>query len=80
MSVVIYGRNFCPYCHAAVSLCHQEGISYEYRCADSGTQAEKELLEFSEKYNHFTIPLIMEGDRFIGGYDDFREKHKNKGL
>lgn len=78
MSLVIYGRNFCPYCHAAVSLCQQEGIPYEYRSADSGTEAEKELLKLAEKYSHFTIPLIMDGDRFIGGYDDFQRTRQQK--
>ena len=57
----------------------QEEFPYEYRSADSGTEAEKELLKLAEKYSHFTIPLlIMDGDRFIGGYDDFQRTRQQK--
>ena len=64
----IYGRDGCPFCAKAVALCEKRAFEYNFIKAHSN--------ELPVKYNHFTLPLIMKDDEFVGGYS---ELHKSTG-
>jgi len=68
---IVHGRTSCPYCVSAVGLLESKNISYVFSPADEGV-----LTEVKQKWNHRTVPMVIERDlydnnyeSFIGGYD-----------
>ena len=56
----------CPYCVKAKALLDSKGIAYtEYDL--SANEGSTELFKI---LGYKTIPIITEGDKVIGGYDD----------
>ena len=68
----IYGRDGCPFCAKAVALCEKRAFDYMYY--DNEDYFAIKVL--SKRHNHFTLPLIMKDDEFVGGYS---ELHKSTG-
>ncbi|PCK29835.1 glutaredoxin 3 [Pseudoalteromonas piscicida] len=66
--VVIYTKDYCPFCHRAKALLDAKGVTYtEY---DIGAQPELRD-EMIEKANGgHTVPQIFIAERHIGGCDD----------
>jgi glutaredoxin 3 len=67
-NVVIYTKDYCPYCHRAKALLDSKGVTYtEYDIA-----AQPELRdEMIDKANGgTTVPQIFINDTHIGGCDD----------
>ncbi|MCG9759675.1 MULTISPECIES: glutaredoxin 3 [Pseudoalteromonas] len=66
--VVIYTKDYCPFCHRAKALLDAKGVTYtEY---DIGAQPELRD-EMIEKANgSYTVPQIFIAERHIGGCDD----------
>ncbi|MGC0121907.1 glutaredoxin 3 [Pseudoalteromonas piscicida] len=66
--VVIYTKDYCPFCHRAKALLDAKGVTYtEY---DIGAQPELRD-EMIEKANGgYTVPQIFIAERHIGGCDD----------
>ncbi|WP_187306192.1 glutaredoxin 3 [Pseudoalteromonas piscicida] len=66
--VVIYTKDYCPFCHRAKALLGAKGVTYtEY---DIGAQPELRD-EMIEKANGgYTVPQIFIAERHIGGCDD----------
>jgi len=65
--VTIYTTPSCPYCVRSKELLAAKGVRYNE--VDVAVDAEKRA-EMSQKYNWMTVPMIVIGDEFIGGYDD----------
>ena len=67
-NVVIYSKDYCPYCKRAKMLLGQKGVEFtEY---DLIQQPELKA-EMVEKANGgSTVPQIFIGDTHVGGCDD----------
>lgn len=66
---IVYGRPWCGYCSAAVSLLKRAGLDFEY--IDIREQGISKA-DLADKLGRpvFTVPQIVQGDRYIGGYTD----------
>lgn len=68
--VTIYGRMSCGFCVAARNLCERKG--YDYRFVDMIAEglSKEELARQIGRPVH-TVPQILVGQQYIGGYDQF---------
>lgn len=59
----------CPYCVRAIALCKAEGVNYEFiNYVDND-----EYFGLAYRNKHNTVPLVMDKEDFIGGYDDLHK-------
>lgn len=65
--VIIYSKDYCPYCVAAKRILQARGI--EYNEIDVQIHPEK-LAEMVTRSKRRTVPQIFFGDQHIGGHDD----------
>ncbi|AZZ99479.1 glutaredoxin 3 [Pseudoalteromonas rubra] len=66
--VVIYTKDYCPYCHRAKALLDSKGVTYtEY---DIGAQPELREEMISKANGGHTVPQIFIKEQHIGGCDD----------
>lgn len=71
-AITIYTSPSCGYCHQAKQLLESEGIEYkEIDVIDNPAQRDAIV----EKTGHMTLPIIMNGETLIGGYDDLAKLH-----
>ena len=68
----IHGRRSCPFCSKAESLLLKQGIQYKW--VNEGTDEHKFL---SQIHGHYTVPLIMDGKRFVGGFTELNKEVHN---
>lgn len=66
-NVIIYSKNFCPYCERAKSLLKSKNVNFEERNIDGNAE---EIQKLMEKTGWRTFPQIFINDEFIGGFDD----------
>ncbi len=71
--VTIYTKQSCPYCVRAKDLLNTIGAAYEE--IDVLANPEKRA-EAADKYNWMSVPMILIGDEFIGGFDDMAALHE----
>ena len=72
--VTIYTTSVCPNCIRAKNLFKSLNVPFEEVNLENDPQLRSEL---TEKYKWRTVPMIVVGDRFLGGYDDVSEMHRN---
>lgn len=72
--VTIYTKDNCPYCVRAKRLFTSLQVPFEEINLEHQPELREEL---SRKYRWRTVPMIVAGDRFLGGYDDVSEMHRN---
>ncbi|TMP36745.1 glutaredoxin 3 [Pseudoalteromonas rubra] len=66
--VVIYTKDYCPFCHRAKALLDSKGVTYtEY---DIGAQPELREEMISKANGGHTVPQIFIKEQHIGGCDD----------
>ena len=65
--VTIYRTSYCAYCVMAKRLFDRLQVAYTEVSLDDKDELRQEL---SRKYNWQTVPMIMVGDKFVGGYSD----------
>ncbi|QTL35977.1 MULTISPECIES: glutaredoxin 3 [Pseudoalteromonas] len=66
--VVIYTKDYCPYCHRAKALLDSKGVTYtEY---DIGAQPELREEMINKANGGHTVPQIFIKEQHIGGCDD----------
>lgn len=66
--ITIYGTDECTFCHAAKQLAESRGFEVDY--VDAGL----DMLTFSKLFpSARTVPQILLGDTWIGGYGDLKE-------
>lgn len=77
LSITVYTTDRCPYCIAAKALLERAGLEFTEinLSGDSGRKAS-----LKEKYRWRTVPMILIGDRFIGGYTELSALQKSGGL
>jgi glutaredoxin 3 len=65
--VVIYTKDYCPYCKHAKRLLESKGVSYEeYDLEDKPDEFDKLMKRTGMR----TVPQIFIDDQLIGGYSD----------
>jgi|TARA_B110000914_G_scaffold187034_1_gene171306 glutaredoxin len=78
----VYGAKWCEYCKKATELLEKNNLTFVYHDVDDfGSDNIKEQLKDLTN-NQKTIPIIFNGNKFIGGYSDlcafdFEEKKEN---
>ena len=75
--VIIYTRSGCPWCERACELFESLGAEFEEVRLDADPQRRAEL---SARYDWKTVPMIVAGDRFLGGFSDVKRLHDDGGL
>ncbi len=68
--VTIYRTRVCPYCVMAKRLFDRLQVAYTEVYVDDKHELRDEL---SRRYNWQTVPMIVVGEKFIGGYSDAAE-------
>ncbi len=67
MSIDIYTKDYCPYCHMAKQLLQQKEAAYNEIAIDGDQQLREKMIERAGRQ---TVPQIFINDQHIGGYDD----------
>lgn len=71
--VVVYTKNFCPYCDRAKNLLKSKGAAYIEQNIDGNAE---ELQKLMAKTGMRTLPQIFINDQLIGGFDDMNALDK----
>ena len=69
MEITIYTQagRACPYCDKAKELLSRKGHGYV------AIPLERDpLLALAAKYNHNTVPMILNGETLIGGFSELQ--------
>lgn len=67
-SVLIYTKNYCPYCDKAKNYFNAKNIPFEERDVTHDPLLLQEMLERSN--GRRTVPEIFINEQLIGGWDD----------
>ncbi|WP_440053988.1 glutaredoxin 3 [Pseudoalteromonas sp. T1lg65] len=66
--VVLYTKDYCPFCHRAKALLDAKGVTYtEY---DIGAKPELREEMIAKANGGHTVPQIFIDDHHVGGCDD----------
>ncbi len=77
-SIVIYSKDYCPYCKMAKALLNQKGVAFtEYEVSEDAARMA-EMIERSGGGR--TVPQIFIGDVHVGGGTDLVELNRAGGL
>lgn len=68
-SFTVYGRPGCGYCHMAQRALEQGGYEYKYIDIYREGISKEDLAERLGKPVR-TVPQILHGDKYIGGYTE----------
>lgn len=63
---IIYGAEWCAFCHTAMQYFDKLGVTYEYRNIEEKPEWGKEAVDKSQQ---FGIPVIDIGGEIIVGFD-----------
>ena len=74
VSITVYTTNWCPYCTAAKALLGRKGLEFTEinLTGDPGRKAR-----LKERYGWRTVPMILVGERFIGGFRELSKLEKS---
>jgi len=72
--VTIYTTRFCPFCVAAKRLLESLGVEPIERALESDDELRQRLSK--ENGGWSTVPMIFIGDRFVGGFEDLQQLHR----
>lgn len=67
-AITVYRTTYCPFCVAAERLLQGKGVEFEQIYLDDHPDRYGVLEGI--KPGHRTVPLVVIGDRVIGGFDD----------
>ena len=65
--VVVYSKDWCPYCDRAKELLERKGVAFELIDITADRAHEDEMIKRTGRY---TVPQIFIGDTHVGGSDD----------
>ncbi len=74
--ITIYGKSYCGYCDAAKRMCETLGAEYDYIDVFASPETETQHKTLVEKYQHYTVPLILADGEFVGGFTELQAAHK----
>ena len=70
-NVVVWSKDYCPYCVQAKNLLAMKNIPFEERNISQGPWTREQLLEACPEAR--TVPQIVIDGKIIGGYDRLQE-------
>ncbi len=73
MSVVMYSKQYCPFCVMAKRLLDSKGVDFKEISVDSDQAMMKKMMADSGQR---TVPQIWIGSTHVGGYDDLAALHQ----
>lgn len=76
--VIVYSKDYCPYCDAAKNLLDQKGVVYQE--IDVGIDPEQLKIMLEKAAPKRTVPQIVINDECIGGFDDLQALDKASNL
>jgi glutaredoxin 3 len=76
-NIIIYSKDYCPYCVYAKQLLDNEGLSYKEIFVDQDPEQLKIMIERSGRR---TVPQIFIDEQPIGGFDDLKKLKDSKQL
>jgi len=65
--IVIYSKEYCPYCRMARQLLDNKGVDYQLIDIEGKHELREHMIE---KSGRRTVPQIFVGDHHVGGFDD----------
>jgi glutaredoxin 3 len=71
--VILYSKDYCPYCTLAKNLLISLDIAYE---EIDITHKPETIYELMKKSGMRTVPQIFIGEELIGGYEQLSDLHK----
>ena len=69
--VVVYSKDYCPYCVAAMNLLNKKGVQFDVIDVQASEEQYEEMLKKSSPRR--TVPQIFINDQGIGGYDEMKQ-------
>ena len=76
--VLIYSKNYCPYCQRAMALFDKLDVEYEEIDLMANPQRKSEMVSMAN--GRTTVPQIFINGKHIGGCDDLYALHDQGGL
>lgn len=70
VKVVVYSKDYCPYCVKAKNLLAKKGVEFEEIDITHDLKKQEEMLAKAE--GRRTVPQIFINNAAIGGYDDLQ--------
>lgn len=64
--IIVYGAEWCAFCHEAMRYFDKLGVKYEYRNVELNTDWGKEAVEKSKQ---FGIPVLDIDGEIVVGFD-----------
>lgn len=74
--IVIYSKEYCPYCRMARQLLDNKGVDYQLIDIEGKHELRDRMIELSGRR---TVPQIFVGEHHVGGFDDLNALER-KGL
>ena len=76
--IVIYTKDYCPYCHAAKSLLSAKKATFTEIDLMATPDRRAEML--AKSGGRTTVPQIFIGSKHVGGFDDLAALDEAGGL
>ncbi len=76
--VVMYSKDYCPYCARAEALLRQRGVTDLEKIQIDRDPAQRDIM--IERSGRRTVPQIFIGDTHVGGCDDLQALDRSGGL
>lgn len=74
IEVIIYSKDYCPYCVKAKTLLKRKGVAFRELDITRDENLQKEVFEKSG--GRRTVPQIFIGQKHVGGFDDLHALDK----
>ena len=68
--ILIYSKDYCPYCVAAKNLLTQKGVGYDEIDLTQKPELRDDMIK--KAGGRTTVPQIFIGSQHIGGFDDLK--------
>jgi glutaredoxin 3 len=68
--IVIYSKDYCPYCVAAKNLLTQKGVGFDEIDLSQQPELRDEMIK--KAGGRTTVPQIFIGSQHVGGFDDLK--------
>lgn len=66
--IVVYTKDYCPYCHAAKELLRKKGAAFTEVDIQKHPDRRAEMIQ--KAGGRTTVPQVFIGGRHVGGCDD----------